>query len=119
VSEARSQPAAFRPRYVARSGSIASRVLGQEVMIMSAKDSTLFSLNEVATVIWEAADGQMPLEQIVAEKVCAQFEVAPEIALRDAQRLVEQLADHGILTVSLAPIAPSDPEPGRASKGAS
>jgi hypothetical protein len=91
-------------RYVARSAQIASRVLGDEVMIMSAKDSTLYSLNEVATVIWEAADGATPLEQIVTEKVCGQFDVPRETALRDAEVLVEQLAGHGILILSEKPI---------------
>ena len=44
-------------RYVARSKQLAARRLGAETMIMSGRDSTLFTLNEVATVIWEAADG--------------------------------------------------------------
>jgi hypothetical protein len=90
--------------YVARGKQLASRVVGDEVMIMSAKDSTLFTLNDVATVIWEAADGTTPLERIVAEKVCAQYEVAHETALQDAQMLVGELAGHGILIVSETPI---------------
>ena len=90
--------------YVARGRQLASRVVGNEVMIMSAKDSTLFTLNDVATVIWEAADGATPLERIVAEKVCAQYEVAHETALQDARVLVGELAGHGILIVSESPI---------------
>ena len=43
--------------YIARSTAIAARILGGEMMIMSALDSTFFTLNEVATVIWQAADG--------------------------------------------------------------
>ena len=95
---------ASRNCYVARGKQLASRVVGDEVMIMSAKDSTLFTLNEVATFIWEAADGATPLERIVAEKVCAEYEVAPEAALKDAQTLVSDLAGHGILIVSEKPI---------------
>jgi Coenzyme PQQ synthesis protein D (PqqD) len=97
----------FSPKkYVARSAQIASRVLGDEVIIMSAKDSTLFTLNEVATVIWEAADGATPLDQIVSEKVCVQFDVTSETALRDAETLVRELAEHGILILSENPIEP-------------
>ena len=48
--------------YVARSTAIAARSLGDETMVMSAADSTLFTLNEVATMIWQAADGATPLE---------------------------------------------------------
>jgi hypothetical protein len=50
--------------YIARSTAIAARMLGGEMMIMSALDSTFFTLNEVATVIWQAADGNTPLSEI-------------------------------------------------------
>ena len=49
--------------YVARTKEVAARMLGGEMMIMSARDSTLFSLNEVASVIWKAADGVTPLDR--------------------------------------------------------
>lgn len=93
-----------RTRYVARGTQLASRVIGDEVMIMSAKDSTLFTLNDVATAIWEAADGATPLERIVRERICEEFEVAPERALADAETLVNELAGHGIMIVSETPI---------------
>jgi len=92
-------------RYVARSAAIAARVLGDETMVMSATNSTLFTLDGVATVIWESADGATPLEEIVIKKVCAQYDVAPEVALKDAEALVEQLAEHGLLLLSDRPIA--------------
>ncbi|MGB6883613.1 MAG: PqqD family protein, partial [Candidatus Acidiferrum sp.] len=75
-------------RYVARSTAIAARALGDETMVMSATNSTLFTLNEVATVIWEAADGATPLEEIVANKICLKYDVAPEVALKDAEGVV-------------------------------
>jgi hypothetical protein len=95
------------PRYVARSTSIAARALGDEMMIMSATTSTLFTLNEVASVIWQAADGVTPLDQIVTTKVCTQFDIAPDLALKDAEALVEDLASHGILLLSDQPLPPA------------
>jgi hypothetical protein len=94
-------------RYVSRSTAIAARVLGDETMVMSATTSTLFTLDEVATVIWEAADGATPLDEIVTKKVCTQFDITPEVALKDAEILVEQLVEHGLLLLSDQPIAPS------------
>jgi hypothetical protein len=94
--------------YIARSNQIAARALGGEMMIMSARDSTLFNLNDVGTVIWEAADGQTPLEEIVAQKVCAEFDVEPAEALRDAESFVKELAEHGIMIVSDNPIGAGD-----------
>jgi hypothetical protein len=64
----------------------------------------LFSLNETATAIWQAADGATPLAEIVQRSVCARFEVDAATALRDAEELVEGLAKHGILKVSDLPI---------------
>lgn len=92
-------------KYVARSKAVAARVLGGEMMIMSAKDSTLFSLSDVATVIWEAADGRTPLSEIVERRVCAEFDVPPSVAYQDAEKLVEELATRGILSVSSQPFA--------------
>ena len=90
--------------YIARSSAIAARNLGGEMMIMSALDSTLFSLNPVATAIWEAADGRTPLEDIVRQRIVPVFEVDEPAAQRDAAEFVEKLARHRILSVSDEPI---------------
>src|SRR5580704_11370530 len=90
--------------YVARSPRIAARKLGEEMLVMSAQGSTLFTLNPTATVLWQAADGATPLNEIVEHRICAEFEVQPEEALRDAEALAEDLAKHGILLISEQPI---------------
>jgi Coenzyme PQQ synthesis protein D (PqqD) len=90
--------------YIARGKAVAARALGGEMMIMSVADSTVFALDEVATVIWKSADGVTPLERIVRETVCSEYEVSPETALRDAEELCQQLAQSGILLTSDQPI---------------
>ena len=90
--------------YIARSSQTAARLLGDEMVIISAGDPRVFSLNEVATVIWQAADGRTPLDEIIADRICAKFEVAPQVALRDAEELVQELSSQGILLVSDQPI---------------
>ncbi len=90
--------------YVRRSASVAARMLGGEMMIMSGKDSTLFSLNSTASAIWNAADGVTPLDQIVERTICSEYEAEPAAALRDALELVQGLASEGILLVSDAPL---------------
>ena len=90
--------------YIARSTAIAARMLGGEMMIMSAVDSTFFTLNEVATVIWQAADGRTTLSEIIEQRVCPEFEVEPDVARRDAEQFVNELSQHGILLVSDQPI---------------
>jgi hypothetical protein len=91
-------------RYIAKSSAIAARLIGGEMMIMSAADSTFFTLNEVATAIWQAADGRTPLSDIVANKICPEFDVDPDQAGRDVEQFVNDLSQHGILLVSEQPI---------------
>jgi hypothetical protein len=91
-------------RYVARATNIAARMIGGEMMIMSGLDSSLFSLNATASVLWQAADGVTPLAEIVEQRICTAFDVDQEVALLDAQELAENLARHGILRLSDAPM---------------
>jgi len=90
--------------YVARNPRVAARSLDGEMMIMSGRDSTLFTLNKTATILWQAADGVTPLEQIVEQMICAEYEVEPGEALRDAESLARDLAGHGIFEISEKPI---------------
>jgi hypothetical protein len=98
-------------KYIAKSSAIASRLLGGEMMIMSAVDSTFFTLNPVATVVWQAADGRTPLSEIVTDHICSEFEVDPETAHRDVEQFVEELSSHGILLVSEQPFPESAASP--------
>src|ERR1700733_10634514 len=98
-------------KYIARSKAIAARLVGGEMMVMQVADSTFFTLNEVASAIWQAADGRTPLAEIVAGKVCEEFEVDQEQAQRGADRFVDELSQHGILLVSDQPLIDSSPSP--------
>lgn len=91
--------------YVARTPGVAARSLDGEMMIMSGSNSTLFTLNKTATILWQAADGSTPLDQIVQQKICSEFEVERDEALRDAETLARDLAKHGILQISEEPIS--------------
>lgn len=97
--------------YIARSSAIAARLLAGEMMVMHSLDSTFFTLNEVATAIWQAADGSTPLREIVRQQVCEQFDIDPEQAQNDAEQFVSELSQHGILLVSNQPLqSPPMPE---------
>ena len=103
-----------RTRYVARSPKVAARMVGDEMMIMSGRDSTLFTLNGTGAALWEAADGVTPLEDLVRQGICARFDVEFAVAMRDAEALVEQLAGHGLILLSDAPMdAGAEPDGSR------
>lgn len=100
--------------YLARNPRVAARSLGGEMMIMSGRDSTLFTLNKTATILWQSADGATPLDEIVERKICPEFEVEPAEALHDAETLARELAGHEILQISEQPILPSASPSGEA-----
>jgi hypothetical protein len=90
--------------YIARSSAVAARALEEEMVIMSMRDSTLFTLNEVGAELWRAADGRTPLSEIVRDNICAKFEAEPEAAYADAEAFCRQLSERGILLLSDQPI---------------
>jgi hypothetical protein len=90
--------------FVARETRLAARRVAGEMVILSADDSSLYVLNELGTLLWEAADGRTSLRQIVDDVVCREFEVDAATGLEDAEAFLRQLADHGILRLSSTPI---------------
>jgi len=93
------------PLYILHSSDVAARRIGDELLIMLARDSSLFSLNETAALLWQAADGKTPLDEIVAHTLCTQFDIDPAIALADATELAHGLAERGILLIAEQPFA--------------
>jgi len=98
-----------RPIYVAQNVQIAARKLDDEMIIVCAWNSTLFTLDDMATLIWEAADGTTTLSELVERNICSVFDVGLDEALRDAEELTGDLAKHGVMLVSEAPIQPANP----------
>jgi len=96
-----------RKVYLGRNPRIAARRLGEEMLVMAAQGSTLFTLNPTATILWQAADGATPLDEIVERHICPEYDVEPEEAIRDAETLAEDLSRHGILVISENPIMSS------------
>ena len=98
--------------YIARNPRVAARMLGDEMMVMSGRDSTLFTLNKTAAILWQSADGTTPLHRIVQQRICTEFDVEHAEALQDAEILARQLAAHEIMRVSEEPILHSDASAG-------
>jgi Coenzyme PQQ synthesis protein D (PqqD) len=99
----------MKPIYFVRNPRVAARSLDGEMMIMSSRDSTLFTLNKTATLLWQSADGKTPLDKIVTASICKEFDVSPSQALQDAETLVRELAGHEILQISEQPIPQRPP----------
>jgi len=94
--------------YLTQSNDIAARTLGDDTVIMSTLDSTIFMLNSVGSAIWNGADGKTPLSRIVNERICPEFDVSDEQAFADAKEFVDEMAKHGILLIHDAPVSPKE-----------
>jgi Coenzyme PQQ synthesis protein D (PqqD) len=96
-------------KFISRGPALAYRMLGGETIVMSAGDSTLFSLDEVASLIWQLADGRTPLTAIV-DRICQEYDVDHATARNDAEEFIAVLASRGLLTVSEQPCAETPSE---------
>lgn len=89
-------------RYAAKRSEMAWRVYDGQAVILCPDDSTLNTLNVVGTLVWELADGHTPLSAIVG-RICAEFDVEPAQAEKDAKAFIDELSRRGLLTVSESP----------------
>jgi hypothetical protein len=97
--------------FFTRAGPLAARKVAGEVVILRARDSSLYVLNPVASAVWEAADGQTSLDAVVRDVICHEFDIDPETARLDASEFVVALAAEGLLRTSDQPIAQAEPGP--------
>ncbi len=89
-------------RYPAQNPRVAYRVLDGSAVLVNPDDSTLYTLNPVATRIWEMADGQLPVSEI-ALRLCGEFEVEQVTALRDTEVFLLAFQAKGLLTFADPP----------------
>ncbi len=74
-----------------RNRNVAWRVIEEEAILISSEDSMLHSLDEVGTLIWELADGEHTIDQIV-DRICEDYDVERERAHKDTVEFLENLA---------------------------
>lgn len=79
------------------SGIIARRIAGETILVPArrrASEMALFTLNEVATWIWERLDGSTPRPALVAELV-ERFDVDASRAAADLDAFLAALVESG------------------------
>lgn len=88
--------------YIRQNPDTPARTIDGEAIVITPADSTLHTLNETATFIWDRADGSRTLEQIAAELI-EEFDVEPDALRDDALRFVQDAVRRGLVLVSEAP----------------
>jgi hypothetical protein len=74
------------------------REIGDETIFLAEEGEDLHTLDETATFIWRAIDGNRPLRDIL-ERMCAEYEVSREVAQEDLLRFIDELVHKGIVRV--------------------
>ncbi len=85
-----------------KSDSIVSRKIADEFLLVPIKQNvgdleSIYTLNEVATRVWELIDGKKKVKEI-KDKIVEEFEVTPQEAEKDLASLVKQLLAVGAIT---------------------
>jgi hypothetical protein len=83
------------------SGVVARTIAGETILVpvrRRAQEMGLFTLNGVATFVWEALDGVRSLREIAGE-VSSRFEVDPAQALADLAAFAGDLERTGCATL--------------------
>lgn len=89
-------------RYIAQNPDTPARTIEGEAIVITPHDSTLHTLNETATFIWDRADGTRTLADI-AEEMLGEFEVDESTLKADALAFVEEAVAKGLMQASDEP----------------
>ena len=88
--------------YPAQNPDTPARTIDGEAVVITPHDSTLHTLNETATFIWDRADGTRTL-QTIAKELVEEFDVDDETARNDAEAFVRSAVEKGLMRIQDAP----------------
>ena len=82
-----------------RNASVLWRELDGEAVLLDPQMGCSYNLNPVGTLVWTLLDGQHNTEDIVAA-ICEAYEIEPEQASQDVQRLLDDLRTNKLVNTS-------------------
>jgi hypothetical protein len=93
---------------------VAAKVLDGEAILIHLAQGTYYSMSNVGGLIWELIERGSSLQEIT-DQVCARYQVEPERARADLERLLDQLESEGLLVATQVESAagPSPAAPAR------
>jgi hypothetical protein len=88
-------------RSYAKDADLVTRNVVGETIIVPVKSNvgdldSIYTLNELGTMIWELIDGQKTVNQIV-EEICISYDVSPEEARKDSLEFLDSLEEAGLI----------------------
>ncbi len=88
-------------RYFIKDKNLVTRDIVGETIIVPVRSNvgdldSIYTLNEVGTIIWELIDGKNSVSKII-EEICNAYEVIPEEAEKDALHFLNSLKETGLI----------------------
>lgn len=93
-----SNQASLTGRYAPREGSVLTKQVAQEMVIVDMQRGVYHGLNPVGVFIWEQLDGTRPLSEIADELATHYPKVDKATIEADTLSLVQALLDHELVT---------------------
>lgn len=84
-----------------RAADVAFRAVGDEMLLVSAGQGRVLSVNTLGAFVWELVDGEKSVSDIVTA-VTEGFEVAEDVARHDVEAFLEDLENRGFLVAASA-----------------
>lgn len=85
-------------RLVKQDSMVSREIMGEAILVpirrIANEIDSIYSLNETAARIWNLIDGERSVEEI-SKVIAEEYEVTPEVALRDTVELCRELAALG------------------------
>lgn len=82
--------------YLTQSPKAAFRIINGEAVIVDVSTSMLYSLNSLATLIWEVSDSKTTVKDIV-DKIEKEYEVDRDVAEKDCIEFVNDFISKNLL----------------------
>jgi len=86
-------------KYIVRSNNLVWRIIDGEAFLMTEDGKKVHMLNKVGTLIWQYADGSLPIKGIIS-KILERFDIDEETAKKDSLEFINKLVDMKMLTIT-------------------
>jgi len=86
-------------KYIVRSNNLVWRIIDGEAFLMTEDGKKVHMLNKVGTLIWQYADGSLPIKGIIS-KILERFDIDEETAKKDSLDFINKLVDMKMLTIT-------------------
>jgi Coenzyme PQQ synthesis protein D (PqqD) len=89
---------------VRKRGDWLAAKVGDELVMMSAENGNYIGLSEVGARIWELIETPQDVDAVCAQ-LQEEFEIAPEVCRAEVESFLNELVQHGAITLDSPPAA--------------